>query len=408
MNGGGIMFSTKSKESCNIFNYYLDNLETVTMISNGVFGAIFLLELPDSLNVTNENKHLFYRKMTPSSEYGDYVKQLVVKYQHVDKLGIGMMRLGGGSLTAIEEPEFQNEINIQTDVVLKTMKYLQPLCPSVIYAEIINDDVKKNNLYEKLIAPAKNLDIDVSNFRFYNMGIIVMEMVHNSSTLYSYVDDEPNNATLAENVARYAVLKLALDTEYNHGDFHKGNILIQTDSSYFLSSNKGPTPISPMLIDFGRTSKINPSIMKLIRDSVKNKNYTKALSYLCDAQHSNEYVRDIQYKSYYGWVCGNYNVNTDEDISNYPTDWTKLSVEINNEIDTLFVERELALNKNVETMNQLNSSNPEKYPLIPVSNKLKNKLYSGMIGGKMHNKKRYTRNKRRKNKKRSVRSRIRY
>ena len=272
--GGGIMFPNKYQNNEAIFENYLDNSEKVTTISKGVYGITFLLDLSNNINTTNDN--LFFKKMTPNAQYGDNVKQLVVKFQFVLKNPTDDPDMT--SLDAVSEDELKNEVNIQTDIVLKTLQYLQPLCPSIVYADIVKDPIKKNSLYEKLIFKADKFDVFKlrksqikSGMSMYNVGIIAMELANDSTILYHYSKINPSNKIVAENISRYAILKLALDTEYNHGDFHQGNILIQKDSNYFLSNDGVPIPISPVLIDFGRAAKIPPEVMKLIRENVKNK-----------------------------------------------------------------------------------------------------------------------------------------
>jgi hypothetical protein len=56
--------------------------------------------------------------------------------------------------------------------------------------------------------------------------------------------------------------------------------------------------------------------------------------------------------------------------------------DIDVQIDQLFKMREVAIDDLVKTMSSLHDSEPDKYPLLPVSNSLKNSLYNGMIGGK--------------------------
>ena len=55
---------------------------------------------------------------------------------------------------------------------------------------------------------------------------------------------------------------------------------------------------------------------------------------------------------------------------------------INAEIDVLFQAREIAIDANIETMILAHEQDRIKYPLLPVSTQIKNKLFSGLIGGK--------------------------
>ena len=364
-------YSNFDKSEEIIYNY-LENTKTIKVLSKGTYGITFLLELPDDLQI-NDDDNSFYKTMVPNKNYGKPVTKLIIKLQHIfkpDNLDVEyhdkILNIQPSS-----EEDFKNEINIQTDIFFKTLQYLQPLCPSIVYTSIINDKNKQIKIIQTLFN-IKNKSINIPAFKFYNTGIIVMELVEESKTLSSYINDNPDNKKLAENISRYALLKLALDTEYNHNDFHKGNIMIQHSNDYFMTENGTEINIAPMLIDFGRTTKINSEIMQLIRESVNNKQYRKALSYLCDERTGNEYVSNPTYKKFYGWVCGDYNGIPD----------LKLPDSVDIEIDKLFVQREIAINAVVTKMDKLHSQEPNKYPLLPISNAIKNKLYNGMIGGK--------------------------
>ena len=112
---------------------------------------------------------------------------------------------------------------------------------------------------------------------------------------------------------------------------------------------------------------------------------------------ANEYVADPKYsQSLYGWGCGIPNDNQTMTID--------LITELNKEITNLFQARERQIDINISIMNQLHDQEPVKYPLLPLSNAEKNKLFSGLIGGfrkrRNYNKKRNVTRRRRFTKKR--------
>lgn len=366
INGGGLMLPySKLDSSKSIFINYLNNLGNVFTVSLGRYGIAVLLELHENTNMNNENK--FYKKMVPNKYYGKIVKHLLIKIQFINREKLDV-RFGDTTFTTTTELIFQNEINIQTDIFFKTLNYMQPLCPSIVYADIINNYPEKMAILN-LLRKANNLPFRVENNVILNndIGIIVMEMIFNSVPLYNYNDI--NNIELAKNISRYALLKLALDTGYNHNDFHPGNILIQQNNDYF----KG-IEISPMLIDFGRTTKLDLDILESVKQKVKNKDYIGALSELCKPYNSKLVHTRPEFHSYFNWVCGDY-----EGL----LQTGKLSENTNEEIDKLFNLREEAIDENIKNMNELHDAEPDKYPLLPITdNSIKNKLYNGMIGGK--------------------------
>jgi len=404
INGGGIMLPYSKQElSKKIFTYYLNNFYKISILSYGLYGIVLLLILPDNIDPSNEDN--FYKQMTPNENYGKIVKSLIIKIQFMNNnLEV---KLGNYKFLGVTEKQIQDEINIQTDIFFKTFNYMQPLCPSIIYAEIIKDFSEKINILN-LLRKAENLPFPLENNIIYNdnISIIVMEMIHNSIPLSNYIyeinqninklkkyikdiqkennDDnlqqiniamnningEKRKKEIVENISRYALLKLAIDTGYNHSDFHKGNILIQYDDTYFKNINK-----SPILLDFGRTTKLNLDILNSIKQKVEQKNYIGALTELCKPFNSELQHTKFENASYFDWVCGDYE-GLNGDIKK------RLPDTVNIRIVELFKLRELAIDENIQKMNKLHDSEPNKYPLLPLSNSIKNNLYNGMIGGK--------------------------
>ena len=60
-------------------------------------------------------------------------------------------------------------------------------------------------------------------------------------------------------------------------------------------------------------------------------------------------------------------------------------------IEKLFVRREKAIDNNILIMDKLHNNSPDQYPLLPISSNIKDKLFSGIIGGKKKEKNRKTR-----------------
>jgi hypothetical protein len=291
---------------------------------------------------------------------------------------------------------------------LKTVEYLQPLCPAIVYADILPTYTEiVNLLIIKISSPSLRYQLNAFKNANVEFGLIGMEFMKEGKTLN---DTEMNETQL--NIGRFALLELAIKTGYNHNDFHKGNIMIETTTNYFADMD-----MRAILIDFGRAAKIAPDVLQEIKQHVANKEYISALKLLCSFKSSYFLIHDPRYNSYYGWVCGNYNTDDPvyfeelsrsihnehggdlQTIKKYIKNAHKTNIcELNNgEIDHLYTLREQAIDINVQEMDELHSADA-KYPLLPVSNAIKNSLYNGMFGGKKHKKSR--RNFSRKNKKR--------
>lgn len=386
-----------------------------------------------------------FKMMVPNKFYGHPVSNLLIKLCLIhDDEDLKISDIFSQNLHMVNENDFKNEINIQTNIFMKTMNYLQPLCPAIVSSAILNDPTDINNLLVVMNMGADiNLQRQLIKISFFlrtqpdvKLGIIAMEIVGNGQTLSEIEDHflkmrDRHMIDILLNVGRYAILKLALDTEYNHNDFHKHNILCLQSNAYFDSPQFN---MHPVIIDFGRTAKIPPEIMKKIRDAVASQNYTLALSYLCDKSYAFEPISEIGYaQSHYGWICGDYNM-TDEAYEEYAANLLnetnqkieaynanpaiirkqplitiadvkkrvqkplKLDDEVNGFLSDLFKAREGAIDKVTATMLELHNSQPDKYPLLPLSNQMKNVVYNGLIGGKRRNR-RYNRTYKRNNKK---------
>ena len=288
------------------------------------------------------------------------------------------------------------------------------MTPGIVYADIIKHPEWKKyflNLIHRAFEIIDKPKIENLANTFTSelmskcyLGIIAMELVSPAKTLSHTIKDlqkvkSLNKIKMVKNIGRYGLLQLALQTGYSQNDFHASNIMMMNDSEYF--SDNSLHPFRPIIIDFGRAVKIPPNIMEIIRNLVKEKNYIGALQYLCDKSFSHERISNIKYaNTHYGWICGDYNMNG-RDYNNYIEDFVKkypkydvdttksfipkpeaLTLSDYLILKTLFNEREACIDKSISLMNNLHVQYPEKYPLLPVSNKTKNSLYNGMIGGK--------------------------
>jgi|694.fasta_scaffold68990_5 flagellar assembly factor FliW len=392
--GGMLLESLSSAESETNFKTFISDANP-TMLSQGTYGFVTKWEL--KAGSTNNT----YKKIIPTDEFGNKITTLIVKMccvRPTDEENINEVQTKSNKLLSVSATEFINETNIQTDIYLKTINYLQPICPGIAYANIVplklntaGTAVQHDTLLGKILKRCRSspdltqilnpmLNFIVNNPN-YKIGIIAMEMAENLTR-----NDVLTNNDFS-NIGRYALLNLALTTGYTHGDFHRGNILICDSTSYFNGVN-----YRPIVIDFGRSTKLPPDKFNQLKTFVSNHDYISALKILC---HSNEFVQNIAYsKIFYGWVCGDYDLN-DEAYENNKLDNADIYAQngipekppalpetINAEIDVLFQAREIAIDANIETMILAHEQDPIKYPLLPVSNQIKNKLFSGLIGGK--------------------------
>ena len=215
---------------------------------------------------------------------------------------------------AINEVDmFINEVNIQTNIYFKTCKDFHPICPGITYANYFKSKdnvVKIFNLFIKLVTSRNNyknyktkltleniLNIFINNTSFNSIGIIGMEYAENYKIISRVLSNNISNKVY-KNMARFILLKLCLETGYNHGDFHLGNIMINTILDNIL------------LIDFGYSVKINPDLLDKIKNYINEKDYSKALSIIYNIPRIDGLnLTDSKYDIYFSWLCHDVNNN---------------------------------------------------------------------------------------------------
>ncbi len=365
----------------------------------------------------------FYKKISPDNTFGKPVTNLVIKLVLICNRNKRFQISNTDSLHSVLEDDFRNEINIQTDIFFKTITYLQPLCPGIVYSEIVKDksDIKTfltaifNRCDSELMPVINEINNICANNPDVSFGIIGMECAERYSMIGQAINNfkgSPSHVATLRAFGQFALLKLATDTGYSHNDFHNSNILLCESNNYFIEGH-----IMPLLIDFGRAVKIPPDILAKIKENIANKKYTDALSLLCDKSYAHEFLTSLEHvNSHYGWVCGDYNLSEADYIkkvndsvkhsTSFPSQYMKkypkpqkLNPQINNFIDQIYNDREKAIDNNIKIMNELHDKN-NMYPLIPIADSIKGQLYKGLIGGK---RKRNQKTKRNKNSKKFTR-----
>jgi len=380
---GGILINSKDAEA---FNHFIQN-STFTYLSKGAFGITFKATLKPG--IVSQYRHL---ESSTKFDYGDEVRTIIIKLGFVHDASIGEKENLAiiktlGEFSTGELQTFKDEVNIQTDIFLKTMNYLQPMCPAIVYSSIYKDIVGENRLTELLetmFNGAENRDTqnlikeiyDSKKKReFYNIGLIGMEFADGYVLLHNLKKN--SNFELYKNMTLYLLLKLAMDTGYTHGDFHPGNIFINVNCNNYFKNTTG----KPLLIDFGQSQKIPLEILTFMKEQYKNGNYTESLKKLCDIVRPDG-IEMEKYPSFYGFACGTYDYKNNKPITGFSSD-------VNSDIASLVLKREQGIDDMVTLFKTKHDSQPDKYPLLPLSNSVKNAMFEGLItGGKIHKKKR--------------------
>jgi DNA (cytosine-5)-methyltransferase 1 len=182
--GRGIMNTTKSKD----FEHFLTN-STISYLTSGANGSIFKADLIPKTSTVYKHTNI--------NKYGEPIDSVIFKLILIYNTPMIFAEYHtpivedifvNGSPKPIESAtvnEFENEINIQTDIYLKSNDYLRPICPSIIYASVdtnfelftkINDD----KITSDVIDEYKNLRLRGN----VHIGIIGMEFADGYIPLY--------------------------------------------------------------------------------------------------------------------------------------------------------------------------------------------------------------------------------
>ena len=369
--GTGVLIDNANLETN--FKEFL-SFSKIEYLSKGTFGIVFRATIdPTIIDPSTGYPYTSpFRKMNVN-DYGTPITSLIIKFSVIEYKTDAYK--DAKLIRTIKEEDFIKEVNVQTETFQKTMEYLQPLCPAMIFAKIqenkqiiktlnrrIKDKNWKNNLAMLFRAVSK-------------FSIIAMELLENYQTLYSFIK-QPIKYNLYQKMTIYLLIMFALKTRYTHADFHAGNIMVNPDDDTYFDGIKG----SVILIDFGAVRTIpddkfekikeilfenekvknaieynlqEENIDELVIENATNGNrYQRIINILCDISRSDGLIPK-EYSAYDN-VC---KFQTDEKY-----------------IDYLFIAREKALEKNTNMV-----ATKSGVPMLPLSNKIKNNMYSGIL-----------------------------
>jgi hypothetical protein len=349
--GSGIYLNANDKEA---FEHFVNN-STAHFNRTGSFGITYILRL----NPGVQSKYL----SLDASTYSQPVNTLILKTIFIYPLEIELeiTRPDDGTKEKKKTTDMENfyeEINIQTDVYLKTMQYLEPICPAIVYATALDWKDPFLNFITRSYSP--HMKQQLASYPGIKIGLIAMEIGISRTTdpiLFNYIDTKPYYESYLPK-ALFTLINFVIQTGYNHGDFHSSNFLVNDMTRNYFWGRTGKTSI----IDFGFAEKLPQEIYKKIKDLYNKKNYVAILDLLCDIPRKDGY--NLNDWEGYTLMC----LKTPPqltDVRRYVVDkaW------FNDQIDILFQQREEAIN------NLVRSFTAKK---LPLSNNAKNDMYNGM------------------------------
>jgi hypothetical protein len=343
---GGILIESNDEYA---FGHFMNNSK-FQFFSKGINGLIIVASLNEGVNSLYKHINLH--------NFGTQVKKLIIKLvfihneDDVKNNNLDTIFINDDyEFDQASKQDFMNEINIQTEIFLKTFEYLQPLCPAIVYSDIYNSESKAlfRNIFLKIDMFGKKLFAIILKQlgkEIKNVGLIAMEYAEDYKPLYKY----PSNTFY--NIGKYSLIDFALKTGYTHSDFHTSNILININSNDYFKDIKG----APLIIDFGWAKKIPSSILNVLKKFYKEKNYNKILKIFCNLRRRNG--KNLKNYEVFDWIC-----RTDCD---------------DKKIEELIISRKLAIDDNVKLFEGKHEEN-KSCPLLPLSKKMRNSMYSGIF-----------------------------
>ena len=369
-----------------LFNDFIKNIVRIDYIGDGANGIIYKLTVLSSYDSG-------YTYIDPNY-YGKTVRELALKICILSKKEI---------------PGFKNEVNIQTSIFKKSIRYLQPLCPAMLFSKLLTEK-EHTILLKKLLSinpdvnnhklPHLDTELDITKDLLtntkYTVGIIAMEYENGYRRLYDFINNKGISVSRDIkikyiNYGLYILLELALETGYSQADFHTANIMIHPTMDYF-----GTKSGRPLILDFGYARKIPESTMRKIRELVNKKEYISALKWLCSVKRSdNSNISIPPWSAYYGWVCRDWDLlknktNTRSVGSaimsvgeeNHLLLPKNIAYASNSKIGELFESRSRFKNQLIAKFNKLNKETPINYPSLPLSaDIINNRTYIGLLTG---------------------------
>lgn len=356
------------------FEEFLQNAKSVELISRGSYGITLKIQYDPNAPPSP------FKHMEPSM-YGEPVTQLVLKVGLIRKDYIGpdarFMLNSTDLLGYLSETEFVNEVNNQTEVFLKTSKYGAPICPAVVYAQII-EKASNSKIPELIEQKMDRENYDLYLFHIFSMlfrydairvSFLAMEMASGYTTLaeHEYKNYEAQNFAVVETPwpdVYAALLQITHLTGFSQGDFHGSNIMIKPDPMF-------PDHFQVLVIDYGLAVKLSREDKQRFEELLQSKQYLQALQYYCNPL-SNSHQTELGKHAIYAYVCNPQNNKS-------YTDDAAFNASVQAALDRLEAHEQ----QNIELMDERvanwtpNSDTP-KPERLPLANSFRNQLFAGV------------------------------
>lgn len=277
------------------FNFFIQNLKSITYFNKGTFGFTFILEIKDDIESPYkyiESKQKIKKVLLKicgicGENNCDTKKRITISTDN-QKM----------SIETLSDLALRKECELQNKVYNCGQEHGEQLCPKMFYCENMDITTKSAATFLTqlipLVSPVKKTGffsmfkkIEPPSSEYVILNGILQNLSQIDGLYVSLMEYADGYVTLNQlksglDYARVALLKLALYCSISHNDPNKNNILINKVNNHVL------------LIDFGSTitlhdkEKITPEEQSQIITNVKNGNYMLALQ-MCNKMYKQEF-----------------------------------------------------------------------------------------------------------------------
>ena len=362
------------------FSFFIQNSKSA-YLSKGANGIVIVCMLNNGV----VSPYHTFRAREVGLETQVPIKRILIKLLCIDDEP-GMVVLKKDSVLKIQtEKDFTRETNIQTEIFLKTLDYLDPVVPAPVYANVL-DKVEGLKLLESIDVHERDVSDMIQLFikafkrpTFNHVGIISMEYADGYKPLYTMGGD-PEFRNF-EYMARVKILELALKTGYTQADFHGGNIMVNKNAIGHFSGVKG----NVLIIDFGYSVKIHQDEMTKIKKNFNSGNYYNALKNILEIPRSDDLeLSDPLYIAFYGWLLYKFDSLTKRTFNLSEAQ----KEEFNENMKVMIDEQNQAIDERIQLYNTtrqqliVQKSDPsilKLVPLLPLSTSVRKQLFKGYL-----------------------------
>ena len=246
-------------DSLNGFMFKID-------IGDDIVDYPYLDLLPGSQRFSVDVKSFIIKIVVVSKRESDRLAPLIFNKSHIvgDQIII--------KKETVSPESFEKEAIIQDRIWIQSVSGSRPaICPSVAYANIMEDDISdqllgklqnklnpNDNFYENVtISYLADVIYNRQNKYYYDyrkLGILLMPTIPDARTFYQFRRDHPNDPTTPEIVQEVVrdvvaniiaqIVRTCLELKVIHLDLHSQNVMVYPDGDIMKSK----------IIDFGRAS----------------------------------------------------------------------------------------------------------------------------------------------------------